>query len=157
MKLTRTHRYLLSLLSGILMTLSFPFTGSLTPLTFIAWVPLLLVEHDLYLSKAKMTKIFIYAFITLFLYNLGTTYWLLNTVGAKFGTSFIFIVNGTLMALNFMLYHWIKRYFGFIIGSLGFFYCLDRFRILALSLGIELPIFEFREYFFYSTRMGTMV
>lgn len=121
MKLTRTHRYLLSLLSGILLILSFPFTGSLTPLMFIAWVPLLLVEHDLYLSKAKITKVFIYAFIALFLYNLGTTYWLLYTAGAKLGTSFIFIVSGTAMALNFMLYHWIKRYFGFLVGSIAFF------------------------------------
>lgn len=139
MKLTRTHRYLLSLLSGILMTLSFPFTGSLTPLTFIAWVPLLLVEHDLYLSKAKMTKIFIYAFITLFLYNLGTTYWLLNTVGAKFGTSFIFIVNGTLMALSFMLYHWTKRYFGFIVGSLGFFIVWIGFEYLHYHWELSYP------------------
>src|SRR5690554_7308282 len=85
MKFSRLQRYLLSILSGLLMVISFPHTGSLFPLIFIAWVPLLLVEHNVYREKYKSSKVFIHAYLTFFIYNVGASYWIFYSIGGEAG------------------------------------------------------------------------
>ncbi len=104
---TRTQRYLLSLLSGLLMVLAFPFTGSMTPLFFVAWVPLLLVEHSIYSSNYRSGKVFIHAYIVFFVYNLGTTWWIWNASAG--GAIMAFILNALLMSLAFLIFHHLKK------------------------------------------------
>src|SRR5690554_4912895 len=85
MKFSRLQRYLLSILSGLLMVISFPHTGSLFPLVFFAWVPLLLVEHNIYREKYKSSKVFIHAYLTFFIYNVGASYWIFYSIGGEAG------------------------------------------------------------------------
>jgi apolipoprotein N-acyltransferase len=106
-KLSIGKRYLLSLLSGLLFTLAFPFTGSITPLVFVAWVPLLLVEKALVDDKKKAIHVFIHAYLVFILFNIGTTWWIWNAdLG---GAIMAFIFNSLLMALTFLIYHLIKK------------------------------------------------
>lgn len=112
MKFTRLQRYLLSILSGILMFISFPHSGSLFPLVFIAWVPLLLVEHNIYREKYKSSKVLIHAYITFFIYNLGSTYWIYYSIGGEAGAILAYFLNGFIMALVFLLFHWTKKFVG---------------------------------------------
>ena len=106
-KLSIGKRYLLSLLSGLLFTLAFPFTGSITPLVFVAWVPLLLVEKALVDDKKKAIDVFIHAYLVFILFNIGTTWWIWNAdLG---GAIMAFIFNSLLMALTFLIYHLIKK------------------------------------------------
>jgi apolipoprotein N-acyltransferase len=125
MRLTRIQRYLLSILSGILMVLSFPYTGSLTFLAFIAWVPLLLVEDTISLQRYKSGKVLIHAYITFLIYNVGTTWWIWNADSD--GAKMAFILNALLMTVAFQLFHFIKKrlgnkigYFSFIVVWIGF-------------------------------------
>ncbi|HLV41769.1 MAG TPA: apolipoprotein N-acyltransferase [Brumimicrobium sp.] len=119
MKLSRLQRYLLSILSGLLMVISFPHTGSLFPLIFISWVPLLLVEHNVYREKYRSSKVFIHAYITFFIYNLGTTYWIYYSIGGEGGAVLAYFLNGIIMALVFMLFHWTKKFVGQKEGYIG--------------------------------------
>ncbi len=48
----------LSILSGLLMGISWPETGGLAPLFFIALIPLLYVEYTIYQNKIKSIVLF---------------------------------------------------------------------------------------------------
>lgn len=110
LKITRYQRYLLSLLSGLLMVLSFPYTGSLTPLIFVSFVPLLLVENTIARNNYRSGKVFIHAYITFLVYNIGTTWWIWNASSG--GALMAFILNALLMAIAFYLFHIIKKKLG---------------------------------------------
>jgi apolipoprotein N-acyltransferase len=109
MEFTRKKRYLFSLLSGVLMVISFPYTGSLTPLVFISWVPLLLVEQNVSTKKYRSSKVFIHSFITFILYNLGTTWFIWNASAG--GAVFAIGLNGLIMAFVFYLFHLFRKKF----------------------------------------------
>lgn len=126
MRLTRIQRYLLSILSGILMIVSFPYTGSLTPLVFIAWIPLLLVENTISTQRYRAGKMFIHSYITFLIYNVGTTWWIWNA--DEGGAIMAFVLNSLLMATAFQLFHFVKRKMGNKIGYVSFF---------AIWLGFE--------------------
>lgn len=119
MKLSRWHRYALSILTGVLLTLSFPYTGSLYLLSFIAFIPLLLVEHDLYLKKEKVVKVFLFAFIAFFIYNSGTNYWLYYSKGAGIIVGLAHVINALFMTLVFILFHITKRNLGHKWGMIS--------------------------------------
>ncbi len=112
MEISRKKRYLFSVLSGALLTLAFPHTGSLFFLSFIAWVPLLLVEHNIYRNKYRSGKVLLHAYITFFLYNAGATYWIIYAKGGEVGAILAYFLNGFLMALVFWLFHLTKKYVG---------------------------------------------
>ena len=128
MALQRKHRYLLSILSGILMVLSFPFTGSLTPLVFISWIPLLLVEDSIHRSGYRRRKLFVHAYLSFLIYNLGTTWWVY--FASAEGAAMAFILNTLIMAVVFQLFHFTKR----------------SLRVLSLQLGKLMALAKLRKY-----------
>lgn len=110
MQLTKSKRYLLSSLSGLLLIISFPFTGSITPLIFIALIPLLLVESNVSAKKYKSGKVFIHAYLTFFIFNIGTTWWVANaSIG---GAAMAILLNSLFMTIAFQLFHLTKKYIG---------------------------------------------
>tara|TARA_B100000508_G_scaffold141093_1_gene146575 strand:- start:87018 stop:88574 length:1557 start_codon:yes stop_codon:yes gene_type:complete len=110
------------------MVVSFPYTGSLFPLVFVAWVPLLLIEHNIYREKYRSGKVFIHAYLTFLIYNIGTTFWIYFSVGGEVGAILAYVLNSLLMAIVFMLFHWTKRFVGQKEGYIG---------ILFFWLGFE--------------------
>lgn len=110
MNLQRKHRYLLSILSGVLMAISFPYTGSLTFVAFIAWVPILFVEHNISVKNYKSKKVFTHAYLTFFFYNVLSTWWVWNaSIG---GAILAILANSLLMAIIFYLFHRTKKWVG---------------------------------------------
>ena len=90
------HNLALSLLSGALLTVSFPFAGSITPLIFVAWIPLFIVALRLKDKFLGWLRFFGYAYLTLLLFNIGTTWWIWNSTAG--GALMAFICNSLLMA-----------------------------------------------------------
>ena len=109
------------------MFISFPFTGSLTPLVFISWIPLLFVERNVLNKKYRSSKIYIHSFITFLLYNLGTTWWIWNA--SPGGAVFAIVLNAIIMAFVFYLAHLVRKkikskvgYLFIILGWIAFEY-----------------------------------
>lgn len=98
------------------MVISFPFTGSLTLLVFISWVPLLMVEYFISKQKYRSSKVYIHAFVTFFIYNLGTTWWIWNA--SPEGAVFAIVLNALIMAFVFYVFHKIKKNYSEKIGYL---------------------------------------
>lgn len=98
------QKLLLSILSGVLLSASWPFIGSLTPLVFIALLPLLWVTFGN--SSGNKTS-FLYPYLSFFVWHLISIYWLYNVEGG-FATKFFSyfmpaVVNSTSMALAWHL------------------------------------------------------
>ncbi|MFM7596466.1 MAG: apolipoprotein N-acyltransferase [Flavobacteriales bacterium] len=87
----------LGLLSGVLLTISYPFSGGITPLVFIAWIPLFVVALRLKEQERGVFKFFLHGYLTTFVFNLGTTWWIWNSTAG--GALMAFICNSLLMAI----------------------------------------------------------
>ena len=107
MNFTRAQRYLLSLCSGILLSISFPFTGSITPLVFIGFVPLLFLSEDLQTKSKGGWHLFLQTYIAFLIFNLGTTWWVANS--SFVGALLAFVFNTLFMSLTFVLFHVVKK------------------------------------------------
>lgn len=110
---TRMKRVLFALLSGFMMAFSWPYSGSMTPLIFIAWIPLLLLEHGLTSQNKKGGAVFGYGLITFLVFNLFTTWWIYE-VSESIATKLLsavpaIVLNSTFMAIAFYFFHFIKR------------------------------------------------
>ncbi len=98
----------LTLLSGIILSLSWP-TYGFSPIIFLGFVLLLIVFYQLRMEKPKrlLLRSFISAYITFFVFNIITTFWLYYSTA--FGMWFAVLVNSALMALVFTLYQFIAK------------------------------------------------
>lgn len=99
----------LSILSGILLSLSWPSHG-FPYLIFLAFVPLFFIEKKLSeTSKKPLLNLFLYSYISLFLWNLLTTWWIWNST--EFGAVVAIILNSLFMSLVWLVFSLSKRYF----------------------------------------------
>ncbi len=107
----RLERLGLATLSGIILALGFP-VSPLTPLMFIGFVPLLMVENEIFQFREEPSKweVYKYAYHAFVVWNMLTTYWVNNTA---FIAGFLAIfLNSMFMAIPFMLFHQSKKVLG---------------------------------------------
>ncbi len=100
----RVHLLLLAVLSGLLAALAWPAHG-FTPLIFVAFVPLMIVQH--YLGEEKKRGMFWYSYFTFFIWNALTTWWIWNST--KAGAIAAIMLNALFMAIVFQVYHISKK------------------------------------------------
>ena len=92
---------ILSSLSGVLLSLGFP-VSPLTPLMFIGFVPLLMIENEIF-SKGNKEGVLKYAYNAFAIWNIGATWWVSNA-GLAPGMIANFL-NAFFMAVPFWLFH----------------------------------------------------
>ncbi|MDF1672536.1 MAG: apolipoprotein N-acyltransferase [Vicingaceae bacterium] len=102
----------LSILSGLLMGISWPATGNLAPLFFVALLPLLYVEYNITQNpdKFKSRHLYFNAFLCFLTFNTYTTWWIWNASEA--GMLMAVILNSIFMGIIFLWFHSIKKRFG---------------------------------------------
>ena len=101
------RRLFLCFLSGFLLFISWPPNSYWTGCVFIAFVPLLLIELDVANRKISQNFFFGYAYLTFFIFNLLTTYWIKHAHIS--GAVFAIICNTFFMAFVFSMYSKIKH------------------------------------------------
>jgi len=124
------NKFLLSILSSLLFIVSFPFSGSLTPLVFLAWLPLWLIALALKEKKWGALQFFGFTFLAMLFFNLGTTWWIWNSTQS--GALMAFLINSTLMAGTLALGFWLFRSMraGFFLGGMGIAWiCFEFFHL----------------------------
>ena len=99
---------LLALISGFLLAMAWP-TYGWPGLLFIGFVPLLLVTRSVMLSRKRKKNwgVFALSYLTFFIFNIITTYWLYYSTG--FGMWFAVLANSLLMTLVWMLYFFVSK------------------------------------------------
>ncbi len=113
----RLHLLLLSVLSGLLFAASWPEHG-LAPLIFVAFVPLLFIQQ--YLGDTKKKGMFWYAWLSFFIWNALTTWWIWYSTDV--GSILAIALNSLFVAVVFYLFHRSKIWFS--QNRTGFFILL---------------------------------
>ncbi len=98
----KTHLWLLSLLSGVLLALSWPVNG-FAPLIFLALVPLFFISDFIKTQTNLFSRgaAVLYSFPAFFIFNIATTYWVYYSTAV--GSLLAFFLNSLFMALVFGL------------------------------------------------------
>ena len=135
-KLPQNRKLLIwATLSGVLLTLGFP-VSPLTPLLFIGFIPLLMIEKVIADSRESPSKweVFKYSYHALVIWNIGTTYWVWNTAFVA-GIVAIFL-NAFFMTIPIVLFHQTRKvmsrnffYIAFIVNWLAWEYLHLRWEI----------------------------
>ena len=106
---------LYSILSGLLLAFSWPTYGYVF-FVFIAFVPLLFIESTL--RNQPVIKIFSYSFMSFFLWNLISSWWLINST--VFGMAFAIILYSILMSLVFSSFSLVAKKLNDKLGYIYF-------------------------------------
>ena len=86
-----------SILTGLLLVVAWPVFW-LAPLLFLAWVPLLIIANNV----TKKLTFFGYTFLSVLIWNIGTTYWMWNSTDV--GSVAAMVTNSLLMCLPWLFY-----------------------------------------------------
>ncbi len=108
LQLKKYQIWLLAILSGLLLGISWPVNG-FAPLIFIALVPLLLIRTYILHNPKLFSRgaIVLYSYVSFLIFNIFTTWWVIysTTVGALLA----FFLNSLFMALTFGLAHIVDK------------------------------------------------
>ncbi|WP_312762108.1 apolipoprotein N-acyltransferase [Epilithonimonas sp.] len=131
---------LLALISGVLLAISWP-TYGIPFFIFFAWVPLLMMEHNIAKFsdiKKKKLAVFCFSYLTFLIWNFVTTGWLYNSQlpdGSKSLLAVLFpvLTNSFFMALVFTFYHIYKKsqgtYFG-LVFFVAIWMCFEKLHLI---------------------------
>ncbi|MEJ6505597.1 MAG: apolipoprotein N-acyltransferase [Crocinitomicaceae bacterium] len=118
MTLNRKQRFLASIISGTALFLAFPHTGSLTPLIFLGFIPLLVIEEHIQKSGLPSRYLLIHSFVAFLIFNIGTSWWIWNADPE--GAIFAFLFNTVVMTAVFQAFHFTRKHIGSKQGYLSF-------------------------------------
>jgi apolipoprotein N-acyltransferase len=102
------HLILLSLLSGVLLSLAWPERG-FPGLLFIAFVPLLIIENEIFRHPERFRRLpaLLYSYPAFTTWNGLTTWWIYNSTGV--GAIIAILVNALFMAIIFNIFHFSRK------------------------------------------------
>lgn len=105
----RGRLFLLTALSGILLTLAWPYRG-FPFLLFVAFVPLLMIQHSISTdNRLRARHLFFYSYLAFLIWNVGTTWWVACIHFGQEAAYGAFLANSLLMAFVFLIFHKVKR------------------------------------------------
>lgn len=110
-------RYILfSVISGLMLAYSWPGTGDLEWMIFLAFLPILYVEYDISVKKVKYSAVSVFslAYLCFFIFNIVTTWWI--KLASPGGMYLAVIFNSLFLSLIFLLFHFTRKYINSKVG-----------------------------------------
>ncbi len=103
----KKHLLLLSVLSGILLTIGWPVNG-FPAFLFVALVPVFMIEDYIFNNKDDFSgfSVFFYTYPGFLLWNVLTTWWIWNSTPAALAA---WTLNAMFMSIVFLDYHFIRK------------------------------------------------
>src|SRR5210317_2006011 len=105
----KKHLLLLSLLAGVILSLSWPRDG-FAGLIFIGFIPFLLIEDHISRNRKDFHRfaVLVYTYPGFLLWNVLTTFWIWNST--EVGSIGAFVANAFFMAAVLNIYSYTKRH-----------------------------------------------
>ncbi len=128
----KIHPFLLSVLSGLLLFAAWP-VSPLTPLIFVAFVPLLWLER----KTTRAIKFFGWIYLAMLTWNATTTWWVCNsTLPGGIGA---IMANSLLMSLPWLGFHKVRIRMGSVAGYSAFILFWLCFEYIHLNWELSWP------------------
>ena len=133
----RSHRLLLSIASGVLLSLAW--LGFPGWILFVALLPLLSVEKFFvdHGGEYRGVSFFGHAFLTTFIWNILTTWWIMHATAV--GAAMAIVTNSFLMSLVWWLSHMARRRFRSYLGYVALLVFWISFEYFHYHWDIEWP------------------
>lgn len=133
----RSLRILLSILSGVLLSLAW--LGFPGWLLFVAFLPLLYLDYYFIQNKTEFRSVSIWghAFLAFFIWNIATTWWIMHATLA--GAIMAIVTNSFLMSLTFWLAHIARRNYKSSLGYVALVVFWISFEYFHFHWDIEWP------------------
>lgn len=139
-----SKKILLSLLSGFCFGLGWPETGGFTPLLFVAFIPLLILQKD---AQEHKTKLFGYSYIAFLTWHLISVSWVYfvneEMITKLLSLATVVFVNSLFMATVFQWIHNVRKKLGDKAGYVGFLTIWIAFEYLHLHWSLSYPWLNF--------------
>ncbi len=132
--LKKPSPFILAILSGLLLIAAWP-TYGFAPLLFIAFIPLLILESNI--EPNNTTKVFKYSYLTFFIWNAGTTWWIYQS--SLGGAILAIVFNSLFMAMVFVFYHTTRSAIGASRGPVSLILYWIGFECLHLNWDLSWP------------------
>lgn len=135
---TAGRKVFFCVLTAALLWAAWPAAG-FAPLLFIAFVPLLLAEKNIFEQKkaGERVRLFGYSYLAFVLFNLLTTWWV--WFASPFGMMGAVLANALLMTVVFQLFHWTKLNAGKVFGILSLLIYWGAFEHLHMDWDLSWP------------------
>lgn len=117
-KLKKPYLVLLAILSGILLSASWPHVGGISYIIFFALIPFLWAEDYIFRKKYRPRKVFLLTYLMALIFNLCCTWWIYFASAG--GMIMAVTVNSLVMTFFFWFFHVTKRRVGVKEGNIGF-------------------------------------
>ena len=133
----RRNRILLSVLSGVLLSLAW--LGFPGWVLFFAFLPLLYLDHFFAERKSEFRSVsfWSHSFIAFLIWNILTTWWIVHATAA--GVVMAIVTNSFLMSLTFWLAHIARRNFRSNLGNIALVVFWISFEYFHFHWDIEWP------------------
>jgi apolipoprotein N-acyltransferase len=114
-----TKKLLYAITSGLLLAIGWPSIGSFFPLLFIALIPILLVERQVFqdFNNGQPTKLFPYVYLSIFIFNALTTWWVWYASAP--GSIIAIGLNSLFITIAVQLAHFTRKKLGHFRGDLA--------------------------------------
>ena len=134
---TAMNNYILAILSGILLSISWPVDG-IVYFIFFAFVPLLYINGKIDKNgKISPLRFFFFSYIAFFLFNVITTYWVYYA--SPFGAILAFFANSLFMSLVMLLFYYSDKILGKRLAYLSLIIFWLSFEYLHLNWDLSWP------------------
>lgn len=127
---------ILGLISGSLLAASWPARG-IAPLIFIAFIPLFYITDQVVNKKRPALKVFPYVYLSFFIWNLLTTYWI--RFASLEGAIMAVFCNSYFMSIAWMFFIRAKKTFGDFRGYVGLILFWIAYEYLHLDWDLSWP------------------
>ncbi len=128
--------WLAAILTAVLLSISWPANG-ISILSLFALVPLLFVVRTFSLKKEKGIVVFGYLYLSFFIWNLLTTYWVYYSTAG--GAVMMLTLNSLFMALVWLIFYHAQKRFGNPIGYFVLIITWLSFELFHLEWDLSWP------------------
>tara|TARA_B100000686_G_scaffold353506_1_gene459394 strand:+ start:4262 stop:5872 length:1611 start_codon:yes stop_codon:yes gene_type:complete len=160
------NSWFLGITSGLLFAISWPTWGHPIFL-FFAFIPLFIIEENISLdgNKRKKLRVWVYSYLSFLIWNILTTWWLINA--SFIGMLIANIFNSLFFSLLFLCFHIIKKHLpikGSYIFFISIWICFEKLHLtwditwpwLNLGNGFSEHIYWVQWYEYTGTFGGTL-
>lgn len=138
-------RFALSVVSGLLLGVSWVEITGFFPLVFIGLVPFLILENQILEKNLSAAKVYVHAFVIFSIFNIVTTWWIYHATLS--GALMAFFFSAILVAFPFWFFHLTRKYVGNKEGYIAFVVNILAFEWLDYNWPLSHPWLPFGNVF----------